>query len=80
MSNLKQSLDSNQLDQLESEYPKESGVAFARAYQQAVQAGLSVVVSENGEIVEIFPDGQRRFIKSIASPITDKPGRKITIS
>ena len=39
-----------QLELLERECPAASGVAFSRAYQQAVQAGLSLVVSENGEI------------------------------
>jgi hypothetical protein len=73
-------IDEQQLEQLERECPAASGVAFARAYQQAVQAGLSVVVSENGEIVEIFPDGRRKFIKSITTPTPDQPGRKITIS
>ena len=73
-------IDEQQLEQLERECPAASGVAFASAYQQAVQAGLSVVVSENGEIVEIFPDGRRKFIKSITTPTPDQPGRKITIS
>ena len=73
-------IDEQQLEQLERECPAASGVAFSRAYQQAVQAGLSVVVSENGESVEIFPDGRRKFIKSITTPTPDQPGRKITIS
>lgn len=73
-------LDEQQLEQLERDYPAASGVAFSNAFQQAVQAGLSVMVSENGSLFEVFPDGQRRFVKSIAPPIPAQPGRKIEIS
>ncbi len=80
MSNTKPSLDEQQMEQLEREYPAASGAAFSKAYQQAVQTGLSVVVSENGAIFEVFPDGQRRFVKSITPPTPAEPGRKFTIT
>lgn len=80
MSKTHQPIDEQQLEQRERECPAASGAAFSRAYEQALQNGLSVVVSENGKIVEIFPDGQRKFIKSITLPTPDKPGRKIRIS
>ena len=80
MSNTKPSLDEQQIEQLEREYPAASGGAFFKAYQQAVQAGLSVVVSENGAIFEVFPDGQRKFVKSITPPTPADPGLKIPIT
>lgn len=80
MPNINPALDEQQIEQLESVFPAASGVAFSKAYQQAVQAGLSVVVSENGAIFEIFPDGQRQLIKTIALPTPAQPGQKLALS
>ena len=71
-------LDEQQIEQLESSFPAASGVAFANAYDQAILAGLSVVVSDNGAIYEVFPDGQRKLVKTIAPPSPAQPGRKFT--
>ncbi len=79
MPNTNPPIDEQQIEQLELDFPAASGVAFSNAYQQAVQAGLSVVVSENGVIFEVSPDGQRRLVKNIAPPSPAQPGRKFTI-
>ena len=72
--------DENRIEQLELSFLAASGVAFSNAYEQAVLAGLSVVVSEQGKIFEIFPDGQRRLIKEIAPPTRAHAGQRFTIT
>jgi hypothetical protein len=56
-----------------------AGSAFASARQQALNAGNSVLQSEQGSIYEIFPDGRREFVKKIEPPTPNVPGRRITI-
>lgn len=66
------------IDKLEAQFPAAAGAVFANAYNQALQAGLSVLVSDSGAIYEIFPDGRRRFVKKIAPPTPIQLGLKIT--
>lgn len=73
------SADDQRIDQLESSFPAASGAVFSKAYDLAIKAGLSVVVSENGVIYEVFPDGKRRFVKTIAPPSPAQPGQKLTL-
>ena len=72
-------IDERQMERLESSFPAASGVAFANAYQQAVQAGLTVLVSEDGVLFDVFPDGQRKAIKNIAPPSITRPGQKLKL-
>ena len=51
-----------ELDYLESLIPHMAGAATRQAFLDSLAAGLSVVVAEAGAMVEIFPDGSRRFI------------------
>lgn len=44
--------------------------AVKQAYWQALSSGSSVLVSENGVINEVFPDGTVKFVKKI-SPLTE---------
>ncbi|MEI8017120.1 MAG: hypothetical protein WCH39_02920 [Schlesneria sp.] len=71
--------DETLIEQLELSFLAASGSAFLNAYQQAVVAGLSVVVSEEGKIFEIFPDGQRKLLKEIEPPSPSQPGQRYTI-
>jgi hypothetical protein len=50
------------LDYLESQIPTLAVAALTVAYWQALAAGLSVLVCEDGAIYENFPDGSRRFV------------------
>ena len=56
---------------LEGHIPELAGVAFKQAYWAALASGCSVLVSENGNLVEIFPDGKHKFIKQLppATPV-----------
>jgi hypothetical protein len=51
------------IDYLEQQIPELAAAATRIAYWQALASGSSVLISENGEIVEVFPDGTRKFVK-----------------
>lgn len=69
----------NNIEQLESQFPALSGVTFNAALKQTLDAGLSVMQSENGVVYEVFPDGRRVPVKKIEPPTPGVPGQKITI-
>ncbi len=54
---------------LEEHIPELADVAFKQAYWAALASGSSVLVSENGDLVEVFPDGKHKFINHL-SPAT----------
>ena len=58
------------IQKLESQFPPKAGSIFAAARKQALDAGLSVVESDNGIIYETFPDGHRKLVKKIDPPTT----------
>lgn len=43
---------------LEEHIPELADVAFKQAYWAALASGSSVIVSENGELIKVFPDGR----------------------
>lgn len=57
---------------LEEHIPELADAAFKQAYWAALAAGSSVLISQNGSLVEIFPDGQQKFIKLLppSTPVT----------
>ena len=54
---------------LENHIPELADAAFRQAYWQALAAGSSVMVADGGQIVEVFPDGDRKIVKQISKPI-----------
>lgn len=73
------SSEDERIERLESSFAEASGGVFSNAYNLAIKAGLSVVVSDNGAIYEVFPDGQRKLIKNITPPSPAQPGRKLKL-
>ena len=57
---------------LEEHIPELADVAFKQAYWAALASGSSVLISENGNLVEVFPDGKQKFIKRLppSTPVT----------
>ncbi len=55
---------------LEEHIPILADAAVKQAYWQALATGSSVLVSEEGALVEIFPDGTRKVLKQL-EPQTD---------
>ena len=58
-------LPEDELERLEGVLPRASGIAFAAARARVLASGQSLLQSEGGVIDEVFPDGRRRFVKSI---------------
>ena len=54
-------------------------MAFRQAYWAALASGSSVLVSEDGNLVEVFPDGKRKFIKHLSPAIQVKRGQRFKI-
>jgi hypothetical protein len=69
----------NDIEALENLFPTLSGSAFAAARERVLASGQSVLQSEQGEIIEVFPDGRRVLVKKIEPPTVVVPGTKITI-
>lgn len=57
---------------LEEHIPELADVAFKQAYWAALASGSSVLVSKNGDLIEVFPNGKHTFIKHLspATPVT----------
>lgn len=64
------------LDYLESHIPDLALTATKQAYWQALASGSSVLVSQEGYIMEVFPDGTTQIIKKI-QPFVETPNNKI---
>jgi hypothetical protein len=67
------------IDYLEQQIPELAAAVTKIAYWQALASGNSVLVSENGEIVEVFPDGTRKFVQK-TEPYIKTGKRKFVIS
>jgi hypothetical protein len=64
---------------LESQFPAVSGQAFAAARQQVLASGQSVLQSEGGFVVRVYPDGRKEVVKQIEPPTRVKSGTIYTI-
>lgn len=64
---------------LEEHIPELADVAFTSAYWSALASGSSVLISENGNLVEVFPDGKQKIIKRLPPSISVTRGQKLEI-
>lgn len=62
---------------LEEQIPELAAGAFKQAYLAALASGSSVLINDGGNLVEIFPDGTKKFIKKLPPPVTTTPGQKL---
>ncbi len=72
-------MSDQELQQLESQFPALSGQAFAAARQRVRDAGQTVMQSEGGFLIHVFPDGTKEVLKRIEPPLPVRPGTVITI-
>lgn len=72
-------LSEKALDYLEEHIPEQATMALKQAHWQALASGSSVLVSENGSLVEVFPDGERKFIKKLPAWTPVRRGQKLEI-
>jgi hypothetical protein len=64
---------------LEKRFIARSNSAFVTAYKRSRASGQPVVVSEDGLICEISPDGSRKVLKRVEPPTRVRAGLKVTI-
>ena len=62
---------------LEELIPELADVAFKQAYWAALASGNSVLIREKGDLIEVFPDGRRKFIKHLPPTIPVTRGQKL---
>lgn len=72
-------LSEEEMSYLEEHIPELANVAFKQAYWAALASGSSVLVSENGDLMEVFPDGKHKFIKHLDPAINVTPGQRLKI-
>lgn len=65
---------------LEEHIPELADVAFKQAYWAALASGSSVLISENGKLVEVFPDGKHKFIKYLSPSTPVIRGQRLEIN
>ena len=61
---------------LEEHIPELADVAFKQTYWAARASGSCVLISENGNLVEVFPVGKHKFIKRLLPAIPVTRGQK----
>ena len=65
---------------LEEHIPDLADAAVKQAYWQALATGSTVLVSEEGALVEIFPDGTRKVLKQLEPQTAVKLGQRMELS
>ncbi len=73
-------LKEKELLYLEEHIPELAEAAFKQAYWAALASGSSVLMSEKGNLVEIFPDGHRKVLKPLPPSTPVIPGQKLVRS
>lgn len=71
------SLSEEEMSFLEDHIPELASVAFKQAYWAALASGSSVLMKEDGKLVEIFPDGKKKVIKDLPPSIRVTRGQII---
>lgn len=65
---------------LEEHIPDLAEVAITQAYWQALASGSSVLERENDSLVEVFPDGSRKIIRSLSPQTPTQIGQRLEIA
>lgn len=72
-------LKEKEIQNLEEQFPYIAETSVKQAYFNALASGNSVLVVENGELVEIFPSGEKKVIRKIEPHILVKKGTQLKI-
>jgi hypothetical protein len=62
-------LNEKEVTYLENQIPILAEYATKQAFWQALASGDSVLIAEDGKLIEVFPDGSRIFKKEIEKPV-----------
>lgn len=69
--------DEKTIEYLEGHIPELADAATRQAYWQALASGSSVLIAENGEIKEVFPDGTKRTVEKIEPFVKVAKGKTV---
>ena len=69
-------IDEKAMQFLEEHIPEQATMALKQAYWQALSSGSSVLICENGDLIEKHPDGTQRVLKKIAPSTPTILGQK----
>ena len=58
-------LSDKEIDYLEEHLPELMATATKQAYWQTLASGQSVLIAQNGQLIRVYPDGTRAFVKNI---------------
>ena len=72
-------MDEKTIEFLENHIPELAEAATQKAFWQTLASGNSVLISDNGNIKEVFPDGTSRTVDENEPPIKMKKGQIIKI-
>ena len=72
-------LSEEAIDFLEDQIPELAGIAIRQAYWNALASGFNVLVSKNGALVEVHPDGTEKIIKELPLGMPVVRGQKIKL-
>lgn len=64
---------------LEEQIPELAEAAIRQAYWDALNSGSSVLEYDDSALVEVFPDGTRKIIKSLPAQSKVIPGQTFKI-
>lgn len=61
----------NEISFIEAHIPELAELAFKQAFWQTLADGVSVIIAENNQLVEFFPDGSKKIIKSLSNNLVE---------
>lgn len=61
----------NEISFIEAHIPELAELAFKQAFWQTLADGVSVIIAENNQLVEVFPDGSKKIIKSLSNNLVE---------
>jgi hypothetical protein len=71
--------DESATQRLEERIPRLAKNATALAFRHALTSGNKVLIAEDGELVEVLPDGTRRAVRKLEPPAKMRKGQVIRI-
>ena len=67
------------IQNLEEKIPEIAKDLAKHAYLKALASGSSVLIAQNGDLIEVYPDGKRKVLQKIEPQISAKKGVKFKI-
>ncbi len=71
--------DEREINDLEARFPELSDLAFSAAAKRSLEAGQSITLTIDNQVVRISPDGHQSVVKTIPRRIPVEAGAKIRI-